>query len=263
MRHDFDEKTKQILARRVGYRCSNPQCRKQTSDPQEDATKAISIGVAVHITAASPGGPRFDSTMSPEKRKSAENGIWMCQNCAKLIDSDEKRYIVYWLREWKKLSEEAALSELENQSLFDKPAQSLGKVEEPKLEELYLLFKNWASNIEIIYINHTRAMKGDISYQAMLDMEIERFDKNALNFNRLVMLIDLYFPKIKPAYERVIDARTKSNQFMLEYGNQCAAGNTDGENFLAPFLDAQNKFSQEVKRVIKIIAEQTNLGEAA
>lgn len=110
MRHDFDEKTKQILARRVGYRCSNPQCRKQTTGPQEDVTKAISIGVAAHITAASPGGPRFDSTMSPEKRKSGENGIWMCQNCAKLIDSDEKRYTVDLLREWKKLSEEAALS---------------------------------------------------------------------------------------------------------------------------------------------------------
>jgi hypothetical protein len=260
MRHDFDEKTKQILARRVGYRCSNPQCRKQTTGPQQDVTKAISIGVAAHITAASPGGPRFDSTMSPEKRKSGENGIWMCQNCAKLIDSDEKRYTVDLLREWKKLSEEAALSELENQSLFDKPAQSIDNVEESRLEELFILFKKWASNIDLIYINHARAMKGDMDYQVMLDMEIERCDKNYFDFNRLEMLINLYFPNIKPAYERLIETRTKANKFMLEYGNQYVGGNTDGRKFLAPFLDAQNEFSQEAERVIKLIAEQANLG---
>jgi hypothetical protein len=259
MRHDFDEKTKQILARRVGYRCSNPQCRKQTTGPQEDVAKAISIGVAAHITAASAGGPRFDSTMSPEKRKSGENGIWMCQNCAKLIDSDEKRFTVDLLRKWKKLSEETALSELENQSLFDKPAQSIGNVEQSRLEELFILFKKWTLNIELIYINHARAMKGDIDYQAMLDMVIEQCNKNSFDFTRIEMLIDLYFPNIKPAYERLIETRTKANRFMLEYGNQYVEGNTDGRRFLAPFLDAQNEFSQEAERVIKLIAEQANL----
>jgi hypothetical protein len=68
----------------------------------------------------------------------------MCQNCAKLIDSDEKRYTVDLLREWKKFSEEAALSKLENQSLFDKPFQSIGNLEESRLEELFILFKKWA-----------------------------------------------------------------------------------------------------------------------
>jgi hypothetical protein len=263
MRHNFDEKTKQILARRVCYRCSNPQCRKQTTGPQEDVTKVISIGVAAHITAASPGGPRFDSTMSPEKRKSGENGIWMCQNCAKLIDSDEKRYTVDLLREWKKFSEEAALSALENNSLFDKPAPSIGNVEESRLEELeelFVLFKKWASNIDLIYINHARAMKGDIDYLVMLGMEIERSNENSFDFDRLEMLINLYFPNIKLAYERLIETRTKANKFMLEYGNQYVAGNTDGRKFLAPFLDAQNEFSKEAERVIKLIAEQANLG---
>ncbi|ARV61993.1 hypothetical protein BZZ01_28220 [Nostocales cyanobacterium HT-58-2] len=118
MRDDFDEKTKQILARRVGYRCSNPNCRKPTSGPQEDPTRTINIGVAAHTTAASPGGPRFDPTLSPGERKSLGNGIWLCQNCAKLIDSDEKRYSVGLLQEWKKLSEQAALLDIENTVLL-------------------------------------------------------------------------------------------------------------------------------------------------
>lgn len=128
-----------------------------------------------------------------------------------------------------------------------------------KLEELYLLFKRWTSITDMMYINHARAMKGDIDYQTMLDMEVERNNKNTFDFNRIEMLIDLYFPNIKPAYEIVIGTRTKANQFMLSYGNQCQEGNTEGKNFLAPFLDAQNKFSQEAERVIKLIAEQANL----
>src|SRR4051812_16178668 len=43
-----------------GFRCSNPACRKPTSGPLEDPAKAINIGVAAHITAAAPDGPRYN-----------------------------------------------------------------------------------------------------------------------------------------------------------------------------------------------------------
>ena len=113
MRDDFPLRTKEILARRVGYRCSNPECCQTTSGPQEDPNKTINIGVAAHITAASTGGPRFDSTLTPDQRKSLENGIWLCQKCAKLIDSDEARYTVEKIRRWKGFAESKAAEALE------------------------------------------------------------------------------------------------------------------------------------------------------
>lgn len=64
--------------------------------------------MAAHITAASRKGPRYDKTLSAEGRCSIENAIWLCQNCAKLIDNDAARYTVDLLRQWKRLSEEAA-----------------------------------------------------------------------------------------------------------------------------------------------------------
>jgi hypothetical protein len=111
-RHDFLAKTVNLLARRVGFRCSNPNCRKLTSGPQANSLGAINIGVAAHINAASEGGPRFDSAMSEAERRSGENGIWLCQDCAKLIDSDVNRFTPDLLRRWRALSEEAALLEL-------------------------------------------------------------------------------------------------------------------------------------------------------
>lgn len=113
-RDDFNLKTIELLARRVGYRCSNPHCRQPTSGPQVNPSKAVNIGVAAHITAASEGGPRYDRFLTPDERKSPENGIWLCWNCSKLIDNDEERFSVFVLLQWKKAAEEVARQEIEH-----------------------------------------------------------------------------------------------------------------------------------------------------
>jgi len=118
-RDDFSSQVKDVLAKRVGYRCSNPACRKPTSGPQTNPAKAINLGVAAHLTAASPGGPRYDTTLSPEARSAESNGLWLCQNCAKLIDSDVTRYPLEVLRAWKTVAEHQALIELEKRGSND------------------------------------------------------------------------------------------------------------------------------------------------
>jgi len=112
MRDDFTINTKDILAKRVGYRCSNPTCQKPTTGPQSDPNKIINVGVACHITAASKGGLRFDERITREERKSSENGIWLCQTCAKFIDDDPKRFHVLDLKFWKENAENDALSSI-------------------------------------------------------------------------------------------------------------------------------------------------------
>jgi hypothetical protein len=69
--------------------------------------------VAAHITAAAVSGPRFDAALTVEQRRSVENGIWLCQNCAKLVDNDPARYSVRVLSEWKDRAEASALAEIE------------------------------------------------------------------------------------------------------------------------------------------------------
>lgn len=112
MRDDFSEDVKRTLAARVNYLCSNPDCQAPTSGPQDDPAKAVNLGVAAHITAASEGGPRFNSSLSSEDRRHADNGIWLCQNCAKLIDSDVSRFSEPLLRAWKIVAEDRARDSL-------------------------------------------------------------------------------------------------------------------------------------------------------
>ena len=72
MRDDFSQRTKDLLANRVGWKCSNPNCRKATRGAGIGKENIINIGVASHITAASKGGPRYDENITSQERASAE-----------------------------------------------------------------------------------------------------------------------------------------------------------------------------------------------
>jgi hypothetical protein len=105
-RDDFSKATTEIMAKRVGYLCSNPTCRQLTIGANEIENKATSIGIGAHITAASSRGPRFDENITSDQRGHINNGIWLCSNCAKLIDTDITKYTVEILQTWKQQAEE-------------------------------------------------------------------------------------------------------------------------------------------------------------
>jgi len=100
-RDDFSRPTIDTLAKRAGYLCSNPECRRLTIGANEEPNKSTSIGIAAHITAAAEGGPRYNMELDIDERSDISNGIWLCSNCATLIDKDPKKYTVAILYQWK------------------------------------------------------------------------------------------------------------------------------------------------------------------
>lgn len=108
-------------------KCSRPECRVPTSGP-DGGDGVTNTGVAAHIAAASPGGPRYDETMTSETRSSISNGIWLCQSDAKLIDDDEITYTSAILRDWKEIAEHMAALESRGYSVRRAaPFDTLGK----------------------------------------------------------------------------------------------------------------------------------------
>ena len=102
MRDNFKETVKQRLAQKAGFICSYPQCRVRTGNCQLIGTSIpYNVGQAAHITAASPGGPRYDASLTSEERSAESNGIWLCYTHAKLIDSMSCQYSAKMLRMWK------------------------------------------------------------------------------------------------------------------------------------------------------------------
>lgn len=111
-RDEFAQRVIEALRERVGGLCSNPECRCPTTGPNAIASKSTRVGVAAHICAAAPGGPRFDQSMSSVERASASNGIWLCANCSRRVDSDVQTYSRELMLAWKVDAETEACQQL-------------------------------------------------------------------------------------------------------------------------------------------------------
>jgi hypothetical protein len=112
VRDDFLKQTVTEIAKGVGYRCSNPDCARPTVAANAEQDGVITIGVGAHICAASQGGPRYNAAQTREARRGKDNGIWLCQNCGRLIDADPAKYTVELLISWKRTAQERAFREL-------------------------------------------------------------------------------------------------------------------------------------------------------
>lgn len=82
---DFSERTKATLAKRAGQACSNPECRRPTSGPHSDESKAINLGEAAHIRlrgqslilrVRSPVGVRGTHTLIRRSQNSPRSPSW-------------------------------------------------------------------------------------------------------------------------------------------------------------------------------------------
>ncbi|WBB74395.1 hypothetical protein O7602_02215 [Micromonospora sp. WMMD1128] len=105
-RADFSAATRRLIAQRAGFQCSVLNCGRLTVGPGPGTADVIDIGMAAHIYAAAPGGPRGTGGLPTYKRSSAENGIWCCYDHGKAIDSDGgNSFSVAELRAWKRLHE--------------------------------------------------------------------------------------------------------------------------------------------------------------
>lgn len=192
------------LRERVGGICSNPDCAKRTLGPKSsDKSKSIRRGRAAHIAAAAPGGPRYNAAMSPEQRKSIDNAIWLCTDCADMIDSDPQKYPTSLLKAWKSQTENMASRQLgtpipnhndalrafgilSGQEPFDSPAIISGvhHAYERKLESIDPRFKitidyvNGSQNY--IFMPKAEPVYFDLNYEHGKDIELDEKIKDIL-----------------------------------------------------------------------------------
>lgn len=92
--------------------CSNVACRALTVGPANSSDTAIVIGEAAHIYGAKVGSARYRTDMTDVSRGEITNGIWLCRNCHKLVDSDPQRYPATLLFRWREVHERYVTSRL-------------------------------------------------------------------------------------------------------------------------------------------------------
>jgi hypothetical protein len=100
-RDEFTEKNKLQIAKRAGWLCSDPSCRRATIGSNSDGDDVMNLGTAAHICAAAPEGPRYDPRMTPEQRRSPDNGMWLCRLHGTAVDAKDSKFTVELLHRWK------------------------------------------------------------------------------------------------------------------------------------------------------------------
>lgn len=106
-RKEFSAKTIRIAAERVSFICSRPGCNQITIGPSDNGG-SYKGGEGCHIYAASPNGPRSNSSISSEFLKSPDNCIWLCNQCHNMVDANPNQYSPELLKEWKQIAEKRA-----------------------------------------------------------------------------------------------------------------------------------------------------------
>ena len=87
-RTPISQKAVKRLFAESGGVCAFPGCNTRFVD----VTSGALLGEMCHINAASPGGPRFDSSLSEEARSNDDNLIILCPTHHSLIDQDADTY---------------------------------------------------------------------------------------------------------------------------------------------------------------------------
>ncbi|SED50743.1 hypothetical protein SAMN04487765_0200 [Tenacibaculum sp. MAR_2010_89] len=114
---DFKQKTINTLRKRAGEMCSI--CKRLTSIPHTNPDKFINLGEAAHINGQNDApNKRYDSSLTNEFLSSVANGIWLCRECHKKIDSDDKHYTVKFLNGLKEQHESDLFSGKLNYTKF-------------------------------------------------------------------------------------------------------------------------------------------------
>jgi hypothetical protein len=121
-----------------------------------------------------------------------------------------------------------------------------------RLEELYLLIETWVNALAMYHLPIFAVMRGELSYNDALDIVIENNKARPVDFKRILMLVDLYFPEMKPTLDKLSEARDKAAKILAEHKREYKRGNIDGSAFASPLLDAQ----RDIESASKIVKEQ-------
>jgi hypothetical protein len=130
------------------------------------------------------------------------------------------------------------------------------KLMRDKLEELYVLSEKYINSLGCHYLPYLDVMMGELTYNQALDMTIRQRDTNSVDFHRLEMLIDLYFPENKAPYDLLLNARDRANEIMTEHKRQYKTGNMDGSRFVEPFLKVQDEITRAAKALREHIVSE-------
>ena len=119
-----------------------------------------------------------------------------------------------------------------------------------KIEDTYLLFEKWETNFSIMYLTYFRCYKNKLDYKSALELTKTSDILLPGEYQRLQMLMNIYFPNLVVEYRLVDEARRHIVPFFSDPNESKLTAKA--------FAIAQEHFeavTKEFKRKISDLAE--------
>lgn len=126
-----------------------------------------------------------------------------------------------------------------------------------RLEELYILSDKYFNTLVSHQLPLRIVMRGEMSFNDALDLHIEWGKEKKFDYQRLDMIIEMYFNELQEPYNEVLKIRDELNNISEGYKNQYKTGDYDGKRWLDLFQPKLEQLTQETENFRKKLTELT------
>lgn len=193
-----------VVIARSGNKCAYPGCGLDlTIDPKADGDRPKATGKVAHIAAASPGGPRFDASMTPEERGSAQNLIYLCGPHHDAVDTQLGYHTREFLLEAKRAHEVAVERAVRN---------ALGEVTYEELTVVCTVIASTPATPQQLGVELAVPLQEKIELNKLGPASVQRITDGLSQAARVEEFIG-FQSSVAPSFGRSLVARFKSDYF--------------------------------------------------
>ncbi|SDF94411.1 hypothetical protein SAMN05660324_1385 [Klenkia brasiliensis] len=205
MRDRVPPAQEKVVISRSGNKCAYPDCGVVlTISPKNSGDRPKATGKVAHIAAASPGGPRYDESMTAQERGSADNLIYLCGPHHDAIDSQLEHHTRELLLTAKRRHEQAV----------DRAVRSaLGTVSYVELEVVCTVISNAPPPPQKMGIERALPLQDKIQLNGLGLTSVQRITDGLSQAARVAQFIEFQHSTIQPGFGRRLVARFKSDYF--------------------------------------------------
>jgi hypothetical protein len=122
-----------------------------------------------------------------------------------------------------------------------------------RLEEIYVKAKRYMNALVTHFLPYRKVMKGELTYDQALDLTINR--NYSHNPERVHLIMDMYYPELKPTFSEVESTLSRINQILNGYKQQYKQGDDSGEEWLPLFQESLESLGKAASRFESHVAE--------
>lgn len=193
------------MVARSGNKCAYPDCGADlTIDSKADGDRPKATGKVAHISAASPGGARYDPAMSKAERGSAENLIYLCGPHHDAVDAQLEYHTRAFLLEAKSAHERAVERAVRN---------VLGQVTYQELEVVCSVIASTPPTPQQLGVELAVPLQEKIELNKLGSASVQRITDGLSQAARVEQFIE-FQSSVVPSFGRSLVAQFKSHYFV-------------------------------------------------